>query len=333
MNQISRVLNRSRDYLFSSLLDKYWREKLLGKVMCLLYHRVDRPDNYEFMNHAGIPVISPHDLEFELRFLAKQGAIFLTFSDLRDGLFPDSSDFGVIISFDDCFLDNYTDGLEVLENLGIKGVFLQSTAMVDATDLIWEHALYWFNRNEKVKRDFAALSHRVLGIIPEIAERSGDELIVFLREHILSTLVEKLLSAAKEEYQSYDEFCEIAHDIYATSDNIKRVIALGHEVGSHGHRHYKRENIDVTIFEQELLESICVLEKIVGEKPKVFSYPFNSYHQGDERICAKHFLQVATVDRFFIDRETDPLWMPRFSWPGPAKNRFRQRRWLFTGKV
>ena len=64
-------------------------------------------------------------------------------ADLRRGLFPEQGEFGVVVTFDDGFRDNYLTGLEVLDTLGIKGVFFQCSAMIDGDQLIPEHALYW----------------------------------------------------------------------------------------------------------------------------------------------------------------------------------------------
>src|SRR6266404_4526519 len=147
MQRAARLYNRSKDFLFAWPFHGYWKRKLNERVICLLYHRVDEPENNKFLSRGGSPVISPSELEADLRFLKNSGARFLTFADLRCGTFPDPTEFGVIISFDDCFLDNYTHGLEVVESLRIKAVFFQTTGMIAPDCLIWEHALYWLTRN------------------------------------------------------------------------------------------------------------------------------------------------------------------------------------------
>jgi hypothetical protein len=43
---------------------------------------------------------------------------------------------------------------------------------------------------------------------------------------------------------------------------------------------------------------------------------------------------MGVVERYGeITPETDFYRVPRFTWPGPAKNRLRQRRWLLTGVI
>lgn len=333
MKQVQRLRNRARDLLFVPALDRYWRGKLRGHIICLLYHRVDSPENNAFLTLGGSPVIRPSDLEEELRFLKRQGATFLTFADLRKGVLPDGDEFGVIVSFDDCFLDNYTNGLEVLESLGIKAIFFQTTGMIEPGELIWEHVLYWLNRDPKFSLSFAALAHRVLASEPGIAGLSGTDLVFHLRENLPAMLVRDLLSCAKHGLCSDGELAEVSHRVYARTSHVQAAYRMGHEIGSHGHRHFKRANIDDETFDKELALSASTLTQVLGAPPGAFSYPFNSYRVGDASICSRYFQQAATVDMKIIGRTTDPMWLPRFSWPGPAKTSNRRRRWLLTGRI
>src|SRR6476646_12079544 len=91
-----------------------------GKVSCFLYHRVVdvERDQFGFLTRGGVPAISPRELAWDIAFLREQGAIFYTFEDLQQGIFPRPDQFGVIVCFDDCFRDNYEAGLAVLEAYG-----------------------------------------------------------------------------------------------------------------------------------------------------------------------------------------------------------------------
>lgn len=328
MNTVQRLANRGRDLLFLPFMDGHWRRRLQGKVMCLLYHRVDEPGHFPFLDRAGSPVIAPAALERELRFLQGQGARFLTFADLRRGEFPGPDDFGVIACFDDGFLDNYTRALPILERLGIRATLFQATALIEARSLIWEHALYWQGRDPGAAHAFA---ERVHAELPDSRAFQGGALIAWLREQVPTALVEALLEQA---VRCGDvETAELARRLYPTAAHLRRARDAGHELGSHGHHHYKRSNIDAATFERELVRSVEVLDAVLGQPPAAFSYPFNSYRPDDTAICARHFAQAATVDRQFIEPDTDPLRLPRFTWPGPARNALRQRRWLLTGTI
>jgi hypothetical protein len=116
MTLLHRIVNRSLDVLFLPGFDRFWRHRLMGKVLCLLYHRVADPGQVPFLDRYGVPPIPPGQLLDELSFLKSQGATFLTFSDLRRGRFPGPEEFGVIVCFDDCFRDNYANFVILAES-------------------------------------------------------------------------------------------------------------------------------------------------------------------------------------------------------------------------
>jgi peptidoglycan/xylan/chitin deacetylase (PgdA/CDA1 family) len=330
MGLLRRLANRAKDGLFLPPFDGYWRHCLRGKVLCLLYHRVDEPDRVPFLDHFGVPPIPPRQLLEELSFLKLNGAHFLTFADLRHGYFPRRDQFGVIISFDDCLLDTYTNAAGVLEVLDLQGVFFQSTALVEAPTLIWEHALYWHADHPDHSEALAALAH---ARCPASRGLEGGDLVAHLREAEPMPVVEALLAEATAAAGVEQELAELAQDLYPTRAYLRAASQARHEIGSHGHHHYPRHVLDAAAFEAELIRSKELLGDWLGKPPRAFSYPFNSYLPGDGTLCARHYTQVATVDARPIGLSTSPLAIPRYTWPGPHRHRLHFRRWLWTGHL
>lgn len=329
-----RALNRSLDFLlFNPLLEPFWLERLRGQVTCLLYHRVDDPRSEAFLTDGGSPVIAPEALESELRFLRRHGATFLTFEDLRAGHFPGPREIGFIVSFDDCFLQNYTRGLEVLAAVGARAVFFQSTAMVGARELLWEHGLLWHTRDEARARAFTSLARGRLGRYSGALARSGRPLVRHLISEVPPGPVEDLLAEAQERLDCDVETAEVAKRIYPRAEHLRRARALGHEIGSHGHRHYNRLSIDDAVFEEELVRSREALTLLLGEAPASFAYPYGTFRPGDAVLCRRYFCSVVTVEKGRIGPSADHGRLPRFSWPGPSRSPFRRRRWLLTGSI
>ena len=330
INHLNRLLNRSRDMLFIPVFEGYWSKRLQGKVTCLLYHRIGETDN-DVLSKIGVPIITPAQFERDLRLLRDLGVRFLTFADLRHGYFPSDQEIGIVICFDDCFADNYTVGLNILEKMEINAVFFQITAMIDAREPIWEHCLYWYFGNTECRGTFEDLIHEVLGHREGITRKSGFNLLDTVRDSISTEEMEILFSEAQPRIGNPTTIREIIKT-YPTRGEIKKAQERGNEIGSHGHNHYVRTNIDTHTFEKELQASTDVLTDIIGERPQAFSYPFGK-HANDEHICAKYFSQVATTQRGQITRQTNPYRLPRCSWPGMPRNDLRQRRWLLTGGI
>ncbi|MCT0207915.1 polysaccharide deacetylase family protein [Synechococcus sp. CS-1332] len=330
MSRLGRLANRAADLLFLPPLDRFWRRRLRGKVLCLLYHRVDQPGRVPFLDRFGVPPIPPAALAAELAFLQRRGARFLTYADLRAGRFPAAEEFAVIVSFDDGLRSNYEEGLEVLEGLGLPAVFFQSSGMLSGGGLVWEHALYWYGAHPVLAPQLAALAQQRLALP---AELEGAALIARLRDTTPMAEVRELLAQMAERWGTAGELASAADRLYPNESHLRRARDAGHELGSHGHHHVPRCSISAAEFEQELDQSSAVLSRVLGEAPQAFSYPFNSHLPGDAQICGRHFCQVATVDGALLTASTPALDLPRFTWPGPHPNRLRRRRWLWTGTL
>ena len=299
-----------------------------GRLACLVYHRVADPGELPYLTRGGSPAISAVQLERELTALVRIGARFGTFGDLRAGWFPGPREIGVIVSFDDGFRSTYEAGIEVLGRLGVPAVVFQATGMIGAPRLIWEHALYWFTRDPETERKFAAIARRSLGQAWAI----GGGPAAALRDRATGPKIEEMLDAARAELGDAGEPEEAAR-AYPVADHLLRARERGHEIASHGHAHYRRDTLDDAAFEADLERSVRVLAAILGEPPAAYAYPFGSSLPGDSAITGRWFRQAAIVGRRPIERDTDPLRIPRFPWPGPPRGALRERRWLLTGTI
>jgi peptidoglycan/xylan/chitin deacetylase (PgdA/CDA1 family) len=331
----SRVLNRSKDYLlFNPLLEPLWLNRMRGKVTSFLYHRVGQANAPEsaFLTAGGSPIISEDSLRDDISFFKRRGARFFTFAQLADGAYPEDDEVGVAICFDDCFLSNYTHGLAVLNALEVKATFFQATAMVDANSLLWEHQLYWHARQERQFGEFRRLALEIMKdtSLSALADR---RFIEHLRENIPFSECADLLRAAQHLSGGAEAMAEAARLIYPSSGNLRQAFSQGHDLACHGHRHLKRSSITAAEFESELSQSRAALQQITGVPPVAFSYPFDSYFPEDDAITRRHFKIAATVAKRMILRNADPMWIPRFTWPGPPRNGLRLRRWLLTGTI
>ena len=335
MRLIRRVANRAKDYLlFNASLESYWIDRGRGSITALLYHQVASSEDGGFLTRGGSPVITPDAFRRELSFLIARRVRFFTFGQILAGEFPDSSEFGVAICFDDCFRNNYTTGLTILQELGVPATFFQSTAMVDASELIWEHRLYWHARNPASAQALAKLAAEIVPIDARGGPDARKQTIVeWLRESLPMDDCAEVLDAADKQFGGFAEMRQIPRSLYPNSEHLRRARSFGHDIGSHGHHHYKRSNISEALFEQELMQSSTLIESIIRERPTCFSYPFDSHFASDAEICRRHYSGAATVAKRRIDDKHDAMWLPRFTWPGPARNGLRMRRWLLTGQI
>ncbi len=335
-NQIARLANRAFDIVYFPGCASFTLRRRRGRVACLLYHRVVTPSNdaYSFVTRGGVPAIDPDELASDLAYLKHKGACFLTFDDLRAGYFPSEREWGVIVTFDDCFYDNYVHGLGVLSTLGIKAVFFQTSGLVDGNELIWEHRLYWYTRNDQMAARLLMLANEVLtakGLAPIVHQ---NDVVYTLREQIPHSIAADILERACADAVLSDSIPQLPGRLYPTADQVRAARRAGHEIGCHGHLHFRRANIPIALFRSDLMHSQAALTSILGEAPASYSFPFSSFGPGDVEISHTLFDAVATVERTRVmECPGDRVVAPRFTWPGPARNGFRKRRWLLAGTI
>lgn len=328
MNQSIRIANRLFDAAFSSPLEPLWRYRLRGRVLCLLYHRVGQLGQYPSLDSGGSPVTSPEDLRRDVSFWAHRGAAFGTFRDLRDGWFPGPTEVGIIVCFDDGLRSTYEIGLPILEQLGVRGTVFQISSIIGSNRLLWEHRLYQLLAEPRTASE---LTRRSAGLFDTAKIRDAslaDRLRFDLDREALNTLLDEL-----EGDSDNDQHKRLAAALYPDSETILLAADRGHEVGSHGHEHQPRHRLNNQEFREDLHKSREALGRILGEAPKAYSHPFGDHLPGDADTLGVYFRQAAIVAPRPIQRSDSPLELPRCSWPGPAKNRLRWKRWLLTGHI
>lgn len=117
-------------YLNYQSVEKDWQEGLL----ILMYHAVDVPPL--FHGHRGL-YVTPNLLAHQLRELKKTS--ISGFTTLDEWKKAPSSSRQVVVTFDDAYLNLFTKGLPVLQELGIQGLtYAVGSFIGKAND--WEHA-------------------------------------------------------------------------------------------------------------------------------------------------------------------------------------------------
>jgi peptidoglycan/xylan/chitin deacetylase (PgdA/CDA1 family) len=325
-----RFANRAVDLLFVPGTEHLWARRLRGRVLCLLYHRVDDPARHRWLARRGPPVIAPRELERELAVWKRLGARFTTFRELRDGWFPGADEVGVLVCFDDGYRDNCRHGFPLLARLGIPATLFQISSLVGADELNWEHALYFLQRDDERAARFRRLAAERLPEARGVPDGAFDDRLRFAAPQ---AAVERLLADALESFGDRQAAAEAARDLYPQADDLRRTAVDGFEIGSHGARHLPRTRLDDAEFERDLADSRQALAALVGAAPECYSFPYGLHREGDEAICRRHYRQAAVVRPRPIERDSSPWELPRATWPGPARNGLRLRRWLLRGRI
>ena len=76
-----------------------------------------------------------------------------------------------------------------------------------------------------------------------------------LREQISFAVTAKILKKASTDAALTDSVPQLPGRLYPTADQVRAARRAGHEIGSHGHLHFKRANIPVAFFRSDLERS------------------------------------------------------------------------------
>jgi peptidoglycan/xylan/chitin deacetylase (PgdA/CDA1 family) len=117
-DDVSRIFIWS---LWASGLPRLMAGRNAGQGAILAFHRICRPNAYEFASQAGLSV-TPENFRRILQTLIRQDHRFLTMSGLFDRLRNSETtqpEKLICLTFDDGFVDNYTKAFPICQELGV----------------------------------------------------------------------------------------------------------------------------------------------------------------------------------------------------------------------
>jgi polysaccharide deacetylase family sporulation protein PdaB len=96
-------------------------------------------------------------------------------------------------------------------------------------------------------------------------------------------------------------------------DLVKRMVKMGYEIGSHGHRHDNYSQYDEEQIRTQIRKADYILTQLIGKKPNLIRYPNGDF---DKRV-----LRIADQMNYkSIQWDTDSL-----DWMNPGKEKIIQR--------
>jgi len=234
------------------------------------YHLVSNTQKPHYFPNKAISI---ETFRAHIKFLKSQYE-FITMNDaLASFEKGDSLSRKIVLTFDDGFAQNYHNVLPILQEEKICGLFFLIGNCIDNNDLMWRNKLLVINKTEKCKL-YEAVS-RLSQKFNVNQKWDGSDLLKWsmqswpmnLKEDYSNYLWETTQKIKIEEYL-------FENNPYLTRSQIKEMVGLGHEIGSHSMSHPNFQKLDYPEAESEINNSLSVLNSIINNKVKYFSYPF-----------------------------------------------------------
>ena len=310
---MSLSLRNTRDAAASvldsmGLLDASLRRTSGRYVMA--YHRVLQPQEAQReWCHSAIWV-RPQTLAVQLKYFSTVGRIVSLDELLEAGTDTRLPLFA--ITFDDAWIDNL-QVLPLLEQYGVRACFFVPTDAVSTDRLFWTEELAQKIGNALKGPKAAALAAHI-GCQPE-----SDTSVVLPK-------VMAFIEALKE--QNPDERAMSIASLFATFDisddpirgrvmswdQVRALLARGHDIGSHSKSHLILRNVDQSTVDLELIESKRILQSELQREVNHFCFPNARYDAvSASRIHAAGYKYGFRMHNVPVRRSDDPALIPRFS--------------------
>mgnify|MGYP001144859053 CR=1 FL=1 len=183
-----------------------------------------------------------------------------------------------MVTFDDGYRDNHDAALPILEHLEIPATFFIPTGFLERPRLPWwDHVAYVLKKTAARR------------LIVKRADDDGSPLLIDVdpvdRTAAIMRVIRAFLAGEVSDEAAFlerlEEQAEVAvdspalgRDLFMTWEHLKRLVALGHSIGSHGHDHVALASLPDAPQRRELALSRTILEAAVNAPVKAVAYPY-----------------------------------------------------------
>lgn len=280
----------------------------MQRVLTLLYHRVA-----DLMYDKNLLAVSPHNFYAQMLYL-KDNYPIVRFEQNWSELNEDA----VCITFDDGYMDNFTNALPILQKLDIPATIFIATAGINTSKEFWWDELerILLDRRRRYEETFTLeddlFSCRWPTKTPEDREELYDTLHWLMYDKIS---VVKRLDWMKQlrDWSKAGGIGRSENQVMQFNEDIMQSVLL--TIGAHTVNHPSLKNLSIQDQRYEISQSIKDLESLFKRRMTVLSYPFGTKNDYDKRtidICKEENIDKAAANIPGLwSSQCDPYQIPR----------------------
>lgn len=250
------------------LLDTYWGK---NRLTVLAYHRINDAHSPQFDAYRPNVSGTPTQFEAQMQWIKHRFNV-INLDQCVAALTGDKSlpPRPLLITFDDGYLDNYTNAYPILKRLGLPAViFLMTRGMDDPAPPWWDEVAIYLNKTQKNAADLPLIGQTDLST-PELRRAAADKL---LREMKAVTEEEKLAYIA--ELRATLHVPEVTGNppLFMNWDQVREVVKNGVACMPHTVTHPILTRITSEEAYRQLRESKEKIEAETNQTCTAFAYP------------------------------------------------------------
>jgi len=243
----------------------------------------------------------------------------------------------VLLTFDDAYIDHYTNVFPILEHKKIQGCFYPPVKAIT------EHSVLDVNKVHFIlaatpKDQFGHLLERIKQLLIQyqeeyklntydyyfeklaVANRFDPKEVIFVKRLLQVELPEKLRNIITK--QLFTEAVKMeeevfSRELYMNKDQMRCMVDCGMHVGSHGYDHYWLGSLPKDKQNQEIQQAIHFIQEIGGDINNwTMCYPYGNYNDDTIDILKSNGCQFGLTTRVALasidSTETDAIFkLPR----------------------
>lgn len=297
-----------------------------GSCAVLLYHRV-----VDLATDPQLLAVSPENFDKQLNVLKSKYNV-LTISEFESLIasnkkFPNKS---VLITFDDGYVDNFTEALPILEKYKTQAIFYISTGNIGTnSEFWWDELERLLLLSSNILNSFIVTTkHNKFNLVNNDLSNNlniYDQLLPILRSVTVperNQVFLELLSLMNNKVP------RLSHRSMSESELKKFAQSSSVVIGAHTQNHPSLAALNENDQLNEIETSKKYLEDLTKKKIEHFSYPFgtiNDYNRITQNICQKlGFKYVAANYPALVNGKISNYNFPRFLVRNWDENQFEK---------
>jgi peptidoglycan/xylan/chitin deacetylase (PgdA/CDA1 family) len=309
------------------------------ELTIVMYHYV------RDLRHSRYPAIKGLDLELfkgQIAYLQKYYT-FVTVEQVIAAYHQEVSlpPKAVLLTFDDAYIDHFTNVFPVLYDKKIQGAFFPPVKAVTEHTVLDVNKIHFIlasieNINillEEIKRllsyytsEYKLKSYEYYFDKLAVAGRFDIKEVIFIKRLLQVELEESLRNKITNDlfrkFVSNDEQA-FSRELYMSTDQLRCMVQCGMHVGSHGYDHYWLGSLPKEKQEYEIQKSIEFIKQIGGNIDNwTICYPYGNYNEITLSLLRQYGCrQGFTTEVRIASLNDSPLTLPRMDTNDLPKNR------------
>jgi len=238
-------------------------------VYCFNYHRIgdSRSTSYDSDIYSCDNEVFESHIEFY-----KNNYDLISVDDLEKIIDTEEASKNrlALITFDDGYIDNYTNAYQILKSNAVPAVFFVPTSYIGSKLIPWWDEIAWMVRRTRLNSVKIAQWERSIDLDKNNIEKTIRAVLLKVKK-TKKTKMDTILEQMRVVLECQIE--EPLDSLFMNWDQLREMQKGGMGIGSHTHSHEILSHISAELQLQELAQSKKILDRELNTNISSFAYP------------------------------------------------------------